>query len=64
MYNLEMAAKAIEKAFPEIVHDKPWRFGDFRRSTKACKLYDFEEGRWMTYADARVLLASKQLVAA
>ena len=30
MYNLEKAAKAIEKAFPDVVHDEPWRFGDFR----------------------------------
>lgn len=57
MYNLEKAAKAIEKAFPDVVHDEPWRFGDFRRATKACKLYDFEEGHWMTYEAARDSLA-------
>ena len=42
MYNLEKAAKAIEKAYPEVVHDTPWRFKDFRHSTRTCKLYDFE----------------------
>lgn len=53
MYNLEKAARAIESAFPDVVHDTKWRFGDFRRTTKACKLYDFDEGRWLTYAEAR-----------
>jgi omega-6 fatty acid desaturase (delta-12 desaturase) len=57
MYNLEKAAKAIEKAFPDVVHDEKWRFGDFRRATKSCKLYDFERGHWMTYAGARESLA-------
>ena len=63
MYNLEMAARAIEKAFPNVVHDAPWRFGDFRRSTKLCKLYDFDEGRWMSYADGRDSLRAKSLAA-
>jgi omega-6 fatty acid desaturase (delta-12 desaturase) len=57
MYNLEKAAKAIEAAFPDIVHDEAWRFGDFRRATKACKLYDFDAGTWLTYAEASALLA-------
>lgn len=52
MYNLEKAAKAIETAFPNTVHDEVWRFGDFRRATKACKLYDFDTGTWLTYAEA------------
>jgi hypothetical protein len=34
------------------VHDEVWRFGDFRRATKACKLYDFDTGTWLTYAEA------------
>ncbi len=58
MYNLEKAAKAIEAAFPNVVHDEPWRFGDFRRATKACKLYDFDAGRWLTYRDARASLTT------
>jgi omega-6 fatty acid desaturase (delta-12 desaturase) len=53
MYNLEMAALAIEKEYPDVVHDAPLRFRDFRRNTRACKLYDFDEGRWLTYAQAR-----------
>jgi omega-6 fatty acid desaturase (delta-12 desaturase) len=53
MYNLDLAAQAITEAFPDEVHDAPLRFRDFVRNTRACKLYDFDEGRWLTYRDAR-----------
>ena len=53
MYNLEMAAEAIAQAFPDTVHDEPLRFRDFVRNTRQCKLYDFDEGRWFTYREAR-----------
>ncbi|MGH9172445.1 MAG: fatty acid desaturase [Acidimicrobiales bacterium] len=52
MYNLEAAARAIEEAFPGTVHEGPLRFRDFVASSRACKLYDFEAGRWLTYAEA------------
>jgi omega-6 fatty acid desaturase (delta-12 desaturase) len=53
MYNLELAAAAIEEAFPGTVHDEPLRFRDFIDNTRQCKLYDFEQGRWFTYREAR-----------
>lgn len=56
MYNLEIAAEAIAKAFPE-THDEPLRFRDFVRNTRQCKLYDFDQGRWYTYAEARAAAA-------
>jgi hypothetical protein len=52
MYNLEAAAKAIAEAFPGTVHEAPLRFRDFVASSRQCKLYDFDEGKWLTYADA------------
>jgi omega-6 fatty acid desaturase (delta-12 desaturase) len=58
MYNLEMAALAIEKMYPDVVHDAPLRFKDFRHNTKVCKLYDFDEGHWLTYRAAREFLAT------
>jgi omega-6 fatty acid desaturase (delta-12 desaturase) len=53
MYKLEDAAEAIEAAFPGTVIDKKLRLRDYVGQTRACKLYDFDEGVWMTYADAR-----------
>ena len=53
MYNLELAAGAIKAAYPDDVHDEPLRFADFVRNTRACKLYDFDRGEWLTYEDAR-----------
>ncbi|MCC5953414.1 MAG: fatty acid desaturase [Acidimicrobiia bacterium] len=51
MYNLPKAGEAIVAAFPEATEDK-LRFRDFVRNTRQCKLYDFDEGRWYTYAEA------------
>ena len=53
MYHLEEAADAIEAAFPGSVIDKPLRFRDFVANSRACKLYDFDAGRWLTYAEGR-----------
>jgi omega-6 fatty acid desaturase (delta-12 desaturase) len=53
MYRLELAADAIKAAFPDTVHDERLRFRDFVANTRACKLYDFEAGRWLTYDAAR-----------
>jgi hypothetical protein len=58
MYHLEEAAAAIEAAFPGTIIDKPLRFGDFVANSRACKLYDFDTGRWLTYAEGRAQLAS------
>jgi omega-6 fatty acid desaturase (delta-12 desaturase) len=53
MYNLPMAADAIRAEFPDDVFDERLRYRDFVRNTRRCKLYDFDAGRWMTYAEAR-----------
>lgn len=58
MYHLETAAAAIKAAYPDEVIEKPLRFRDFMANTRACKLYDFDEGRWYTYADARARVAA------
>jgi hypothetical protein len=55
MYNLELAADAIKAAYPATVHDQPLRFRDFMANTRRCKLYDYDTGTWMTYAEARDL---------
>ena len=52
MYNLEKATDAIEAAFPGTITDRPLRFRDFMANTRRCKLYDFDAGRWLTYAEA------------
>ncbi len=53
MYHLEEAAAAIESSFPGSVIDRPLRFRDFVANSKACKLYDFDAGRWIRYAERR-----------
>ncbi len=52
MYNLTLAGEAIRAEFPDVVHDEKLRFRDYVRNTRECKLYDFEQGHWMTYDEA------------
>jgi len=58
MYHLEAAAAAIEEGFPGVVIDQPLRFRDFVANSKACKLYDFDAGRWLTYAEGAALVGA------
>ena len=52
-YRLKDAALAIASAFPDDVDQRSIRLRDFRRSTRECKLYDFERGCWVgSYAAA------------
>jgi omega-6 fatty acid desaturase (delta-12 desaturase) len=63
MYRLEEAATAIEEAFPGTVIDKKLRLRDYFSQTRACKLYDFDEGTWLTYRDARRRAAAQPAAA-
>jgi len=53
MYHLEEAAAAIEEAFPGTVIDEKIGLRGYVSKTRTCKLYDFDEGTWMTYREAR-----------
>ncbi|MEZ5136143.1 MAG: fatty acid desaturase [Acidimicrobiales bacterium] len=59
MYNLELAANAIKAEYPDEVHEAPLRFRDFIANSRQCKLYDFETGTWMTYAEGETWLAAR-----
>ena len=56
-YGLEPAAAAIQAEFPDVVHDEKLRFRTFVANSRQCKLYDFEAGRWMTYAEGAEFVA-------
>ena len=51
-YELPAAAAAIEAEFPGVVVDRPFRLRDYLRTARACKLYDFERGAWLSYEQA------------
>jgi omega-6 fatty acid desaturase (delta-12 desaturase) len=51
-YRLPEAARAIAEAYPVVVDERPIRVRDYLRSTKACKLHDFETGTWLPYSEA------------
>jgi omega-6 fatty acid desaturase (delta-12 desaturase) len=48
-YRLELAAQAMKKGFPDHVREIPFSLRNYLRITRACKLYDFEKGRWHPY---------------
>lgn len=51
-YKLPEAARAIKAAMPEDLEERPIRLKDYLRSTKHCKLHNFETGVWSTYPAA------------
>ncbi|MDP9464909.1 MAG: fatty acid desaturase [Actinomycetota bacterium] len=50
---LPKAAAAIAAAYPHTVHSSQFSVRQYVGTTRACKLYDFEAGRWLPYAAAR-----------
>lgn len=48
-YRLGEAARAIAEAFPGDVDERPLKMRDYFRSVRHCKLYDFDDGRWVAY---------------
>lgn len=60
MYNLPRAARALIDEFPDDVVERDLRFAEYLRNTRACKLYDMEQGEWLTYAEGQERLAAEQ----
>lgn len=48
-YNLEKAAEHLHRNYPNTVKDVPLRIRDYFRTTRLCKLYDFEAEQWLDY---------------
>ncbi len=53
-YHLDEAAAAISEAFPGRVIERRLRPADYLAATRTCKLYDFDQGRWLPYSAADV----------
>ena len=53
-HQLVHAATAIAGMYPDIVKVKRFSIIRYVRSTRSCKLYDFEAGCWLSYAAAAV----------
>jgi acyl-lipid omega-6 desaturase (Delta-12 desaturase) len=52
-YELPRAAAAIKVHFADLIIDRKLRMRDYLATARACKLYDFDTGRWVGYAAAR-----------
>ena len=51
-YHLSDAAEIIVRNFPEAVRERRYRWSDYLRTTRRCKLFDFDGGRWLGYREA------------
>ncbi|MEM9515157.1 MAG: fatty acid desaturase [Actinomycetota bacterium] len=52
-HQLPAAAAAISAEYPDTVRTARFSARAYLRATRACKLYDFDEGRWLPYSAAR-----------
>ena len=52
-HQLPAASAAIEAAYPSTVRTSRLSLRDYLKITRDCKLYDFEAGRWLSYAAAQ-----------
>ncbi len=48
-HRLPAAARAIEQAYPDVVRRERWKLSSYLQATRACKLYDADNGRWLRY---------------
>src|SRR5690606_31324093 len=53
-HQLPRAAAAIAAGFPDTVRTARLSLRGYLWATRTCKLYDFDAGRWLGYAAARV----------
>ena len=51
-HQLPAAAAAIVAEYPDTVRSGRMSMAAYVRDVKACKLYDFEAGRWLSYTEA------------
>jgi omega-6 fatty acid desaturase (delta-12 desaturase) len=52
-HQLPSAAKAIAARYPNTVRSGRLSIREYLHTTKACKLYDFDAGRWLDYSAAK-----------
>ncbi len=51
-YELPAAARAIKDAFPNVVRESRISLREYVRTTRQCKLYDFDSGKWLRFPKA------------
>jgi acyl-lipid omega-6 desaturase (Delta-12 desaturase) len=52
-HQLPAAADAIASSYPDTVRRSTFSIRSYFRAAKTCKLYDFEQSRWLPYSAAR-----------
>ncbi|MFC5476074.1 fatty acid desaturase [Paraherbaspirillum soli] len=52
-YNLQKAQLALKEAYPGMIREKPFTFGDFWKVVKTCHFYDPDSGYYKDLAERR-----------
>jgi omega-6 fatty acid desaturase (delta-12 desaturase) len=50
-YGLPAATDALREHYPDVVRERDYKLSEYVRTTKHCKLFDFEKGEWQGYPD-------------
>lgn len=58
-YQLPAAVDALRENLGPALHERDYKLGDYLQATRECKLYDFEQGRWYTYAEGAAVLTAE-----
>lgn len=48
-YGLPRAVEALRERHGDVLRQRPYRIRDYVRTTRACKLFDFDRGIWSDY---------------
>ena len=49
LYRLSKSQRCLERAYPEEVIFEPWRWTALGKTLARCKLYDYENHRWLNF---------------
>lgn len=49
LYNLRQAQKRLESKLRAVIIVQKWTFAEYRRTVKACKLYDYTNQCWLNF---------------
>jgi len=52
-YGLPAATDALREHYPDVVRERDYKLTEYVRTTKHCKLFDFEKGEWQGYPNPK-----------
>ena len=57
-YRLKAAYRDLQQEYGQYLHEYKFRWRTVWRVFRQCKLYDFDNKRWYSFAEARMLMTA------